>query len=231
VPPGILQTRTQFFGALQTPGKAKLVLIRGEGVEGVSYQLNAQEHTVGRIGQIVFLEDPYVSLKHATFLYRDGKLVVRDEDSVNGVFVRARGPVEVRPGDMFLAGEQLFRIDAGPSVDGASAPDGTLFYGSPASASGFRLTQILHGGRDGMTVCAQGSTLQVGREGGDVNFPSDLYLSASHCKVQQSDGKLQLIDLNSRNGTYLRLSRERELLHGDYLFVGRKLLRVEITAA
>jgi len=32
----------------------------------------------------------------------------------------------------------------------------------------------------------------------------------------------------SRNGTYLRLKTERELGHGDYLFIGRKLLRVEL---
>jgi hypothetical protein len=29
----------------------------------------------------------------------------------------------------------------------------------------------------------------------------------------------------------VRLTAERELAHGDYLFIGRKLLRVEITAA
>ena len=48
VPPEILSARTQFFGQLQAPGKAKLILIRGEGVEGLSYQLNAEQHVVGR---------------------------------------------------------------------------------------------------------------------------------------------------------------------------------------
>ena len=55
-------------------------------------------------------------------------------------------------------------------------------------------------------------------------------MSASHCKLEESAGKLTLTDLNSRNGTYVRLKAERELAHGDYLFIGRKLLRVEITA-
>jgi hypothetical protein len=41
---------------------------------------------------------------------------------------------------------------------------------------------------------------------------------------------MTLTDLNSRNGTYVRLRAEKELSHGDYLFLGRKLLRVEITA-
>ena len=40
--------------------------------------------------------------------------------------------------------------------------------------------------------------------------------------------KFTLTDLNSRNGTYVRIKSERELAHGDYLFIGRKLLRVEL---
>ena len=59
----------------------------------------------------------------------------------------------------------------------------------------------------------------------------DLYMSGSHCKIEELSGKFAITDLNSRNGTFLRIKAERELGHGDYLFIGRKLLRVEITAA
>jgi predicted component of type VI protein secretion system len=55
-------------------------------------------------------------------------------------------------------------------------------------------------------------------------------MSATHCKLEEAGGKFALTDLNSRNGTYVRLKVEKELGHGDYLFIGRKLLRVEITA-
>lgn len=231
VPPEILNARTQFFGQLQAPGKAKLILIRGEGVEGLSYQLNADSHVVGRSGQIVFPDDPFVSPKHANFFYREGKLVVKDEGSLNGVYIRVRGSVDIMPGDFFLAGEQVFRLDATPDLHDSPGEDGTFFYSSPKHKSLFRITQILQGGAPGMTVVARGSSLQIGREGGDLNFPSDLYMSSSHCKLEDVGGKMMLTDLTSRNGTYLRLRSERELAHGDYLFVGRKLLRVEITAA
>ena len=231
VPPEILQARTQFFGQLQAPGKAKLILIRGEGVEGLSYQLNAEQHLVGRSGQLVFPDDPFVSPKHANFFYRNGKLVVRDEGSVNGVYLRVKGSVDVSPDDFFLAGEQVFRIDATPKANDQPGPDGTYFYSSPKHQSPFRITQILQGGPGGMTVCARGSSLQIGREGGDLNFPSDLYMSAAHCKLEEAGGKFVLTDMNSRNGSYVRLKAERELAHGDYVFIGRKLLRVEITAA
>ena len=230
VPPEILNARTQFFGQLQVPGKAKLILIRGEGVEGLSYQLNADQHIVGRNGQLVFPDDPFVSPRHANLFYRGGKLVVRDEGSLNGVFWRLRGSVDITPGDHVLAGEQLFRIEGPPKANDGPAPDGTYFYSSPKHPAQFRIIQLLQGGAMGMTVCARSQALQIGREGGDLNFPGDLYMSASHCKLEEAGGKLTLTDLNSRNGTYVRLKAERELAHGDYLFIGRKLLRVEITA-
>ena len=229
IPPDIMNARTQFFGQLQTPGKAKLILIRGEGVEGLSYQLNAEQHLVGRNGQLVFPDDPYVSPRHANLFYRNGKLIVRDEGSLNGVFWRVRGGIEVAAGDLFLAGEQLFKIEGPPRPNDGPAPDGTYFYTSPKHQTQFKISQVLEGGGMGMAVSARGTVLQIGREGGDLNFPGDLYMSASHCKLEESAGKLTLTDMSSRNGTYVRLKAERELANGDYLFIGRKLLRVEIT--
>jgi pSer/pThr/pTyr-binding forkhead associated (FHA) protein len=231
MPPEILAARTQFFGQLQVPGRAKLILIRGEGVEGLSYQLNADQHIVGRNGQLVFTDDPFISPRHANLFYRNGKLVVRDEGSLNGVFWRVHGTVEIAPGDLFLAGEQLFRVEGAPRPGDGPAPDGTYFYTSPKHQTHFKLVQLLEGGAAGMAVCARAPTLQIGREGGELNFPLDLYMSAAHCRVEDTgNGALTLTDLNSRNGTYVRLKAERELGHGDYLFIGRKLLRVEITA-
>jgi pSer/pThr/pTyr-binding forkhead associated (FHA) protein len=230
VPPEIMSVRTQYFGQLQAPGKAKLILIRGEGVEGLAYQLNAEQHVVGKSGQLQFADDPFVSPRHANFFYRDGALHVRDEGSTNGVYVRVKGSVDIAADDLFLAGEQVFRFNEPPNQNDQPAPDGTYFYSSPKQPHSFRITQILQGGPEGMIVCARQPVLQIGREGGDLNFPTDLYMSGSHCKIELTDGVFRLTDMGSRNGTYIRLKSERELGHGDYLFIGRKLLRVEITA-
>ena len=228
VPPEILSAQTLFFGDMQNPAKAKLILIRGEGMDGLSFHLKAEQHVVGRDGQLPFPDDPFVSRRHANFFYRNGKLVVRDEGSLNGVYMRVRGTIELSPGDTFLAGEQLFRLDLNPKAADGQGPDGTYFYSSPKHPSSFRLVQILQGGSVGMAVCARGTSLQIGREGGDLNFPGDLYMSGSHCRIEEHGGKFTLTDLNSRNGTYVRIKSERDLAHGDYVFIGRKLLRVEL---
>jgi pSer/pThr/pTyr-binding forkhead associated (FHA) protein len=106
----------------------------------------------------------------------------------------------------------------------------TYFYASPRRPSPFRLAQVLAGGGEGMVVCARDTSCSIGREDCDLNFPEDLFMSSNHARITVSaDGTFALVDNNSKNGSYVRIRGERELAHGDYLFLGHQLLRVEIT--
>ena len=224
--------KTMFFGAMQAPSP-KLILIKGEGMDGVTYVLSSSEHIAGRLeGAILFPEDPLLSPRHANFIYRDGKLVVRDEGSANGVFVRIIKPQTVPSGATFLVGEQLMRVDACPP-ESVPIPDdeGTYFYGSPKRPSRLALTQLLAGGHEGMVFRGRNDSLSIGREGNDVNFPDDPFISGRHATVTALDAEgatFQIADLASKNGTFLRVSGEASLFHGDYVFLGQQLLRVEI---
>lgn len=230
VGPGPLK-RTLFFGAMQA-SRAKLVLIRGDGLDGVSYALAGEEHVAGRGDEapLLFAEDPFMSPVHANFFYRKNQLVVRDENSINGVFIRIRGSVPIEIGDRFLVGEQVIEVQGSlPPGDPLRAhPDGTYYYASPRPPSHFRLIQILRGGDTGLAYQAQSDVVSLGREGNDVNFPDDPFISGHHAQVSFADGGLALTDLGSKNGTFLRVSRESALQHGDYVFMGQQLLRVEI---
>lgn len=234
VPKDMLEKKVEFFGSMQAPGKARLILIRGtEGADGLSYLLQGTEHIAGTTdAQIPFPEDAWISPRHANFFYRGEKLVVKDEGSQNGVYLRLRQPVTLQPGDHFLCGEQVFRLDATPKDSSGPDPDQTYFYSSPKRPSPFRVVQVLEGGRDGMIYTARENSLQIGREDSDMNFPEDVFMSGSHAKVELgADGSFSLVDLGSRNGTYSRLrsDKEQELGHGDYVFIGHQLLRVEQT--
>jgi pSer/pThr/pTyr-binding forkhead associated (FHA) protein len=224
------KARTMFFGAMQA-SRAKLVLIKGDGLDGVSFTLAGQEHVAGRgDAPLSFDEDPFLSPRHANFFYRDGRLVVRDERSVNGVYIRIRGTREIAAGDRFLIGEQV--LEAQSTTAGAEEPapvaDGTYFFASPRQASQFRIVQMLRGGDTGLAYRAPADAVSMGREGNDVNFPDDPFISGRHAKVSFVAGKLTLTDLGSKNGTFLRINQEAELAHGDYVFMGQQLLRVEI---
>ena len=232
VPPEIQNLQTEYFGAMQSPGKARLILIRGDqGVDGLSYLLQGTEHIAGRQdAQILFPDDQSLSPRHANFIYRGETLVVRDEGSLNGIYLRARQPATLSVGDQFLCGEQVFRVEATPKDTSGPDPDRTHFYASPKRPSPFRVVQILAGGAPGMVFCARESGVVIGREESDMNFPEDIYMSGQHAKIDMArDGQFTLTDVGSRNGSYLRIKGEHELTHGDYLFLGKQLLRVEMT--
>jgi pSer/pThr/pTyr-binding forkhead associated (FHA) protein len=224
------KAQTLFFSAMQQ-ARAKLVLIRGDGLDGVSFTLAGQDHVAGRLdAPLLFDEDPFLSPTHANFFYRDGKLIVRDESSVNGVFIRIRDPVPVEPGARFLVGEQVLDIESLLS-DGEGLepmPDGTYHFASPRRGGRFRVVQRLRGGDTGLAYPAKSDMVSLGREGNDVNFPDDPFISGHHAQITWRDGRLWVQDMGSKNGTFLRVTGEQELRHGDYVFMGQQLLRVEI---
>ncbi len=230
MPEAVAAFSTEYFSDMQDPDKARLILIHGQGLDGLSYHLKADQHVVGRNGQVEFPDDPYVSPTHANFFYRNNHLVVRDEGSLNGVYVRFRGTTTISPGDTFMAGNHVFRLDPAPRAADAPDPDGTYFYSSPKHPNMFRISQVLSGGALGVTVGSPTGTLTIGREGCDLNFADDPQLDLVHLTATQNESGIQLTDHNTRNGTYLRIKSEVDLTHGDYVFLGRKLLRVELNA-
>ncbi len=220
---------TMFFGAMQAPGRAKLILVRGEGIEGLSYYLSATEHVTGRkSGAILFPEDKYLSPKHATFLYRDNKLFVRDERSLNGTFLRVRGARELQDGDEVLIGEQLLRVEFLNLRREYPMREETLMYISPPKDYKFRLLHVVRGGKGGAATCSVHNDLLVGREGCDLNLTDDRHVSRHHARFRWEDGKVILEDQGSKNGTFVKLREEQQLQHNDYVVFGSELMRVEI---
>jgi pSer/pThr/pTyr-binding forkhead associated (FHA) protein len=227
------ERRTQYFSAMQQQARAKLVLIKGDGLDGVSFTLAGQDHVAGRTeGPLLFQDDPFLSPRHANFYYKDGKLNVRDEVSANGVYVRIRQPTAMKSGETFLIGEQTIRLESTPPETAGLGPDedGTYVFASPRRASRIRLVQLLRGGDVGLCVRAVGEVVTLGRDGNDVNFPDDPFISGRHAQVSFSGEGIILTDLGSKNGTFLRIQRDTALQHGDYVFMGQQLLRVEVVA-
>lgn len=223
------RSETMFFGAMQAPGRAKLILIRGEGLEGLSYHLNATKHAAGRNhGAILFPEDRYLSAKHATFLYRENKLFVRDEGSTNGSFLRIREPHELADGDEVLVGEQLLRVEYLSLRREYPMQEGTLMYISPPKNYLFRLVHVVRGGKAGASHVSVNNDILVGREGCDVNFPEDRYASRKHARFTWNDGRVVVTDMGAKNGTFVKINGEQRLYHGDYIHFGSELMRVEI---
>ena len=225
---GVGRSTLMFGGAHQT-ARAKLTLIRGDGEDGVSFTLAGDEHTAGR-GEcpISFPDDPFLSPTHANFLYRGKELVVRDEGSLNGVYVRIAGSVELAAGATVLVGEQVLTVAPAGQPEDLPDAEGTYYSASMPRAATLEIRQHLRGGATGWVYRFAGDSAVVGREGNDINFPEDPFISGRHAELRIADGVLSVTDLGSRNGTFVRVTGERVLQHGDYVFLGQQLLRVEI---
>jgi hypothetical protein len=93
------------------PEKAVIQMITEGGQVGDVYELTAGELKIGRVdGDVKFPHDGYMSSQHARVIERDGRFFLIDENSRNGTFIRIRDEVELRPGDTFLVGKQVFKF-------------------------------------------------------------------------------------------------------------------------
>ncbi|BDG01829.1 FHA domain-containing protein [Anaeromyxobacter oryzae] len=220
--------------AVLSPGRARLVVERGGGREGATFALDAERVETGRTsGSVVFPDDPCLAPHHATFLYRDGALHVRDEGAPGGTFLRLRGlSVSLRPGDHLAFGERLLRFVGPLPPPQAPAPDGTHRLGAPRPrGAAVVLEERLEGGGTGRVFVRGGPSVTIGRAGCAVNLGADPLLSQAHAEiVLDAAGGARLRDLGSSSGTFVRLPPrgERELRDGDAVRLGRQVLRVVV---
>ena len=65
----------------------------------------------------------------------------------------------------------------------------------------------------------------IGRTEGDIRFPEDQFLSPLHAKLSWEEGRLEVRDLGSRNGTWVFLEGPYRLTDGDLILIGSQVLR------
>jgi hypothetical protein len=206
----------------------KLSVVRSMGTGPTVYQPKGTEAIIGSAGGIVLPNEPFCHPREAAVRYRNGRLWLHDFEAGNGVFLRIKAAVELGPGDEFIVGDQLLRIERNPVPKDGPDPGPTYFYSSPKWLSSFRVVQIFVGGGLGACVLARGTTLQIGSAIGDFVFPSDPLVSEQHCLIEEQAGTILLTDLGSRTGVFVRIKGEQELVANDELLVGRTRLLVEL---
>ena len=60
-----------------------------------------------------------------------------------------------------------------------------------------------------------------------IERPEDGYVSGTHARVSQRNGRVYLADLNSSNGTFVRLTGPRLLPAGSLMLMGQQLFRIQ----
>lgn len=203
---------------------ARLTLQLPDGSNGDSYTLSSPEAIIGRDTAPLFRKDPYLSPHHARFRIENNQLVLEDLNSLNGIYIRIKKQ-EIQDGEIFRIGRELLRFNI--ISDSSYDHEGTLIAGSPNPGFWGRLSLIVGRKHDGSAFPLFGDETTLGRESGDILFYDDGYVSGTHAKIARRGSLIELFDVGSSNGTYLKLRGPRILQFGDMIVLGQQLFRVD----
>ena len=207
---------------------AMMTLIRPDGSEGGTHELQEGENKIGRLHGAIFENDGYLSPTHAMLIvdFQNGSALIRDLGSLNGVFVKMTGEEALTSGQIIRIGQELLRFDT------IEAPlpleDGTEVMGSPNPGYWGKLTVVIGRNVDGSAYPLLGVNVTLGRERGEINFPDDGYVSGLHARLSNDNGRLSLADLGSSNGTFVKVQGEREVHNGSFVLLGQQLFRLSL---
>ncbi len=213
-------------GRRLTEAAAHLVRVLPGGIEEEEYPIaEGAVLTLGREGcDVSFPSDTLQSPRHASITGTSEGYFLRDDGSATGVFLRvpSRRKITVVTGDLLRAGRQFLLFTA---ADGGHAV--THF-----DAAGKELGQYPLPER----------TIVLGRQAPDVTLdPNDGTLSRRQLAITVASGSrpggapsegrpggapsesIQVKDLKSVNGTYLRVRSALKIEHGDQFRVGQQL--------
>jgi pSer/pThr/pTyr-binding forkhead associated (FHA) protein len=226
---------TAVFSAQRTTPRppVALVVLKEDGTRSETrLSLVGEETTIGRGGADIPLpEDVYLSPIHALFIYREGKLSLRDLGSRNGTWIFLDGPHKLADGDLILIGSQVLRFRRlgypGPNPPDA---DATRRMGSLVPSADIALLAQLRadGSQRDVFHLSPGRDIAIGRDKGDWAFPYDPSMSGSHAVVRSEDADFVVMDAGSRNGVAVAARGDVALKKGSKVLVGDKLLMVEM---
>ena len=174
--------------------------------------------TIGQKGcDLSFPDDPLLSENHASIVYREEQILLRDDGGASGTFLKLQPdrPVALPPESILRLGRQILVL--------RSRPGGPVFHHYNDRGEYVQELPL----KPGTTV--------LGRSGGktdpDVSLGDDRTLSRFHLSVTVTEsGHAVAEDFNSSNGTYLKVNESIELSDGDVFRVGGQILRLQVTA-
>ena len=181
--------------------------------------------SIGRAAGPPWDEDAYLDENHGALTPTPDGILAEDTGSLNGIYVKLKGRVEVQNGDQFRVGQELLQYEDLPEP--TPTDDGTERMGSPNPGYWGRLSLMVESNVASQAFPIEGEGITIGREQGDITFPTDGYVSGSHCRIVGDDTGVYLEDLGSSNGTYMRVRSGAVLPYGSLVLIGQKLFQLE----
>lgn len=215
------------------PAWGRLISVNKDGSDGTVHSLAGAWLGLGRGGvDISFPEDRFLAREHIRLQHTPQGCAVVPVDTLNGVYMRVIGDMWLDHGTTLLFGREVVRFELVDEDERQAPPlmrHGVSLFGSPPRQPWGRLVELLASGGALDIRHLWQDAVTIGREDGDIVFPDDAFLSRRHARLSRHDGRCKLEDLDSSNGTFVRLRGQTPLQPGDHLRVGDQLLRFELT--
>lgn len=204
--------------------------LSGEDIPPQEYTLKKEQTVIGRSADAdIVIEKPAVSRQHARLDWDGEKLWITDLSSQNGSFlndVRIQEPQLLKEGDEIRLGRkvQIQIRSEGNTVDASAAQ--TLFGADPDEVGNVPATVV--SASEQAILFGEKDEISVGRASDNdlvLNFPT---VSRHHARVKRKNGRMQIRDLNTSNGTFVNNRRIRSawLEEGDTVRIGMALFVV-----
>lgn len=211
----------------------RLSVLRGAVSEGATVEVPLGVSALGKQAEMSFPNDPLLAARHVVFDRSPETIDIIGIPGEAGVFRRLREPTLVRSGEVIFAGEQYLLVRSAESIPSEPPPPGELppeNFGTPLPPPRLHVTQLLAGGLPGRVTSTDRDQLTIGREGADMSFPQDRFMSGRHLRLEVAPtGHVQVVDSGSLNGTFVRIKRLPQRLHGgDEILCGTLLFRLDV---
>jgi len=210
---------------LESPAAAEqilqpwLVSLRGDGSEAERQALHKEVVTIGRSGtDVVCADDVHMEPLHVRLARRADRYFLEDPGTESGVWQRVGSvqPHALNEGDLVWIGSQILQT--------ARQGDGWT-------------VEHYKGGNLQRAIPIDDKGDFFGRGSGDTRTPEiildekDQYLSRRHAHLRVQEGHLSVLDMKSKNGTFVRLTAPVRLETGDEFHAGDKSFRFELLAS
>jgi len=100
----------------------------------------------------------------------------------------------------------------------------TSAYSSRKAAGLAKIVVLSESGETAEQHSLAGLETTIGRDGADIEFKDDPFMSPLHAKISADEGRYSLRDLGSRNGTWLFINEPHRLNDGDLVLIGSQVL-------
>ncbi len=207
--------------------------INDDGTLGERIPLNDGDNIVGHSSSRLLSSDRYVSPKHLRLKCSESGVLVEDNDSLNGVFYRLSDEsMDLYDGDIFRIGEELLCLSLGnssqPLLSNQTSETTELLGGEESDGWGY-LRVIMGAYSEGSVYRLSQPSVSLGRTHANILFSKDGFVSGTHASLQPAGDHAILTDLNSSNGTFVRLKKPINVSSSAYILIGNQLLLIKQT--